>query len=163
MKDKEDLLGFTFAEIAFVLLYIVFANYFLIEESSQNKIDKLQRELKETKKETELIKNEFNKYKKKAELRSKIIPPCIEKNIERVAGGVGFLFTAIILGTDEYKINDTVLSYRDILTIYSDDLENAKENGCHHSIYIEHTTGLSLETYLKAKKKLERTFYIAEK
>lgn len=158
MKDIEDIVGFTFAEIAFVLLYIIFANYFLLEDTSSKKMVELQNYLRRSNDQILILKSELDELKKKEKLRSRQKPSCIERKIARSSGGIGYLFTVTILGENKYEINGEELTYEQILEKYKEDIETADKIGCVHSIKVVSKVN-SWEIYVKSYKKLMQKFY----
>jgi len=109
MKWIEDIMGFTFAEIAFLLLYIVLIGHL-------NSSAFLQKEIVEKDKEIALLQKE---------LRSKQVPSCIESGLHK-----DFLFTTTIFGENTYRINFKTYSFEGLLKSYKKEMDKANKMEC---------------------------------
>lgn len=145
-ESSDGIIGYTLAEIAFLLLFIFLANFLVSDRPTRQEVENLQNELILTQERLE-------------ELLSPAIPPCIQKKLERKSGGIGYLFTVLIQGRDRFLIDGKIYSYKEILKKYRKDLDAAKNTGCVHSIYIKCIDGLDAQDYIAALTKLHLDFY----
>ena len=160
MNVSNKIIGFTLAELAFVLIYFIFPNFVYIQNRSGEEVQKLHNELDKTGSEIEILITENNSLKnrvkdlEKEELKSKILPSCIEKGLRK-----RYLFHTTITGENKYLIDNAEYSYPEILDRFKDDIDFARKNGCVQSISIQSQEGLDASSYIRALKRIQMTFY----
>jgi len=157
MIHVDEIVGLTFAEIAFILMYVIFANNFLAETSIKNEIEGLKKQKIEYEESISVLNNTLEEMNK--ELRSEWDPRCIDIGVATIKGNDNWLFTVKIINENLYEIDGKTLNFRHILELYGEDIKVAEQNRCRHRIKIKHNPDIDFETYLEARKPLLVLFY----
>ncbi|MGO9575930.1 MAG: hypothetical protein ACLPTQ_16570 [Terriglobales bacterium] len=159
----RDIIGFTLAETAFVLLFAVFAA--LLAEKAQegrahkqvggqlDQISRLQSDLNSERRSNAELSERIATLLPK--LRSSAFPSCAEAGKTQ-----GWLFTATVRGKDMYDIEGTVFTVSALTAAYSKQLREAREADCRQRIRLYVGRGVSGEEYEYAMRQLAQYFYI---
>ena len=171
MAKEEDIVTFTFAELAFMLMYAIFASFYLGGDKFGKTIETLKKERDEAQSQVEKLNSDYEELKKREELiikqtglKSKQTPSCIEKGVPIISSNkVDFLFDVTILDASRYQVGDERHDIKSLLRGFEADIKNAEKCGCDHSIVVRHAPNIDIEDYLHAKALLALTFKIMEK
>jgi hypothetical protein len=157
----RDIVGFTLAETAFVLLFAVFAallaekteeSHALKQVNSQlGQLTRLQQDLNSERQSNAELSGQIATFK----LRSRAFPSCAETG--KVSG---WLFTATVRGRDAYDIDGTLFTVSTLTAAYAKQLREASEASCRQRIRLFVGDGVSGEEYEYAMRQVAQHFYI---
>jgi hypothetical protein len=156
--NRSDIVGYTLAEIALVLLFCIVAVFapayarLRKQANPKEKIAETQQELSRANAENAQLRKELQDSRHN--LRSVAMPSCAELNKSS-----DWLFTATIRGIDDYEIAGRSYRLADVLKNYSAPLDQARRDGCRHRIRVSYQAGLDANDYFQALTRIEETFY----
>jgi hypothetical protein len=159
----HDIIGFTLAETAFVLLFAVFAGLLSGKAQEANvtrqasdqltQIARLQQDLNSSRQNNAQLSARIAALMPK--LRSAAFPSCAETG--RVQG---WLFTATVNGRDSYEIDGVPFTALEIIKKYSSQLREASDSACRQRIRLYVGDRVSGEEYEFAMRQIGQYFYI---
>lgn len=166
MTNGSDIIGYTLAEIALVLLFAIVAVFLppYSKASQQLKeVDKANREVAKQREEVRLLKNQLAELQTRsanepraADLKSKQTPSCKELGIES-----GFLFTTTITSADTYVVNGEYVNSDQLRNMFREALNVAASKQCKESVRVLYSARVSTAEYDEALRKIEQLFYVS--
>ena len=161
MSGTVDIVGYTLAETALVLVFVLIVVY----APESRKVQKLQGELQTTRhdldaalekqaREQEHPRPIQRKVIDRTALRSAAPPSCVETGV-----ATGWLFTATVEGRDSYRINGVKLTFDELQQRYQTNVTEARDAGCFHRVKVYFTPSITSVEYDEALRKLEELFY----
>jgi uncharacterized coiled-coil protein SlyX len=166
MTNGSDIIGYTLAEIALVLLFALVA-VFLPSYSKASKqlkeVEKANRQVAEQREEVRLLKSQLAELQTRtadepraADLKSKQTPSCKELGVD-----TGFLFTATITSADTYVVNGQEVNSDQLRNMFRDALNVAARKQCKESVRVFYSARVSTAEYDEALRKIEQLFYVS--
>ena len=155
MTGTSDIVGYTLAEIALVLVFCVIAmDTHAVTglkkqlRTAQDNLFAAQRQLSA---QAKLVSKRIDQPTK---LRSSAPPSCFETGFDR-----NWLFTTTITGRDSFEIGSNVLTFDQLMARYANQIAASKANGCVPRIQVAFSPGIQVIDYDQALKRLEGQFY----
>jgi hypothetical protein len=163
--SRTDIVGYTLAEIALLLLFAITAVFFPTYSRLSSKLKVEKSVSKKSSAEVESLKNTISELQAKPGtpktphdafgLRSKQLPSCIEKG-----SATTWLFSATATSSNTYLVNGEMMNRDQIKSRFASPLELAEEQQCRQSIQLFYAPSISLPDYDLALRKMEGLFYV---
>ncbi|SRR5216684_3441107 len=162
---RTDIVGFTLAEIALVILFAVLVLFLPQKGTQENEVQALKQKIKSLEESESALKQRIASLEKerqrfqspRADLRSKAVPTCFE--IDKT----DWLFSVIIRRNDVFEISGKEMSLSDILKSYDSQMKSAKAKGCMHRIQVFYDPEISITDYDTGLRRLEAWFSTAKR
>jgi cell division septum initiation protein DivIVA len=163
--SKIDIVGFTLAEIALVILFAVLVLFLPQKERQENEVQTLRQKIKRLEESESTLKQRIASLEKerqqfqspRPDLRSKAIPTCFE--IDKT----DWLFSVTIRGKDVFEIAGKDMSLTDLLKSYDAQMKSAKAKGCIHRVEVFYDPEISIAEYDTGLRRLEAWFSTAKR
>jgi hypothetical protein len=163
---RADLVGWTLAETAFVLLFAIVAavlpsyEHTLTKnkqlEEDQNRTLKqnlpLARQVLDLRAQNESLKATIEESTK--HLRSKARPPCSELDKSK-----GYLFTATITSANSFEVNGQVYTAEQLISHFAEPISEAEKLDCVEQVRLYFRSGLTADEFQSARNRIELYFY----
>ena len=169
MTGRNDITGYTLAEVALLLLFAIVAIFLpkyskltaeLRAEAARNQgsvsasdADKMRAEMLALKEKLAQIRP----GESAAGLRSRQTPSCVEK---KVASGP--IFVAVALPSGKYLVGGEALTANEIRSRFASEIAVGEENECRQRIQLGYTSGMSADQYYEAQVQMENMFYVGK-
>lgn len=161
MNDSQTVLGFTEAELGFILAVLFVALFVAASASAvpqkdgtivvpSDSLTRLETRLAASEQRADSLKSELDRVARK---RSNLTPPCSEL---RVAAGP--IADVVIRGRDLFAIGDEVVTLSGLREMLAAPLAAAGST-CRHSVRMYYGRGVSVEEYTQGVRGLQRYFY----
>lgn len=169
MIGRNDIIGYTLAEIALLLLFatvaVLLPQYSRLSMLLKGAItgpdaNRIRVENARLHDENAKLKKQLEQTKpgeSAAGLRSKQTPSCIEKKLAN-----GPLFSAIALPNGRYRVGSETLDISEIKSRYEKDLSFADANQCRQRVQLGYTRDMTADQYYQAQVQLESLFYVGK-
>jgi len=161
MNGRNDIIGYTLAEIALLLLFAIIA-IFLPKYSTLSahlRAQTASRLLLE--KEVAALKEQLALVKppgaSPAGLRSRQMPSCIERKLAS-----GPIFSAVALSNGKYRVGGEELTASEIRSRFAEQIADADKHECRQRIQLGYSTGMSAEQFVQAQVQMENWFYVSK-
>jgi competence protein ComGC len=163
--SRIDIVGFTLAEIALVILFALLVIFLPQKERQANEVKALQQKIKSLEASESALKQQVASLEKerqrfqssRPDLKSKAIPTCFE--IDKTE----WLFSVTIRGNDAFEITGKDMTLNDILKNYETQMKSAKAKGCIHRIQVFYSPEISTADYDSGLRRLEAWFSTAKR
>ncbi|MBA3913561.1 MAG: hypothetical protein H0X25_06840 [Acidobacteriales bacterium] len=157
--SHQDIIGFTLAEIAFVLLFsfiAIFVPSYIqlsnrLRSAGSVDVPQLKGELAAAQSKNAQMGAALDQYRRN--LRSAAMPSCAEVGVNT------WLFTTTITGGNAYQIEGRTYTLSGILQAYSQQLREASERGCRLRVRVFYGPNVSTNGYDLSLRQLEQHFY----
>jgi hypothetical protein len=163
--SRIDIVGFTLAEIALVILFALLVIFLPQREREANEAKALQARIKNLEESESALKRQVASLEaerqrfqsSRPDLKSKAIPTCFE--IDKTE----WLFSVTIRGNDEFEITGKEMTLNDILKNYETQMKSAKAKGCIHRVQVFYGPKVSTPDYDSGLRRLEAWFSTAKR
>jgi predicted nuclease with TOPRIM domain len=167
--SKIDIVGFTLAEIALVILFAVLVLFLPQKERQENEAQAFRQRIKSLEETQSVLRQQIASLEKereqlrqrfqspRADLRSKAIPTCFE--IDKT----DWLFSVTIRRNSVFEISGKDMTLNDLLKSYDTQIKSAKAKGCIHRVQVFYDPEISAAEYDTGLRRLEAWFSTAKK
>lgn len=141
----------SFVDLFMVLMLFAFAALMMSSSIAGGQIEQLKNQVKKLQDEKQQLKEQL------AELRSTLLPRCVEKKIAK-----GPLLTALVRGPDQFEIQKAqrhvgkTFTFVELLNAFEQDLRSARTMGCRHQVELIPCKGVS---WNQALVRFQKSFY----
>lgn len=163
--SRTDIVGYTLAEIALLLLFAITAVFVPTYARLSSKLKVEKSVSRKSSAEVEALKNTISELQAKSGpsktprdgvgLRSKQLPSCIEKG-----SATTWLFSATATSSNTYLLNGEIISRDEIKKRFGPQLALSEKQECRQSIQLFYSPRISLSDYDLALRKMEGLFYV---
>jgi hypothetical protein len=170
VRDRFSIIGFTEAELGFIVAILLFAAMSSHRTAvakpapqptpavSRRDFENLKQQYSQLSRSNaqEIQKNLDlqRELDKQRNLRSRQKPSCIERHIAQ-----GFVAEVQVTGIDQFQLEDETYDIESLLQRFSPQLRQAQDAGCVQSIRVTPGGNISTSDYVRAMNALGRYFY----
>ena len=160
---RIDIVGLTLAEITLGLLFSFLALfapayaslYHRVQAANPTELERLKTENAQLTERNSRLQDQVASL---ISMRSKALPSCIE-----ASKADGYVATLTIRGRDAYDAGDGVYTLELLTQKYSLEIANAKQAGCVQAVLVYYGSGVSVDDYDLALRRIEQVFYDAKR
>ena len=173
---RQDVIGTTLAELTLLLLFLVIAAFFFVNDSKstpipiktnvqKDEVQKLKTRLRQMEFEKVELKNQLNDLKLLTEsLQNQLNRPGLTSNQTPTCHELKLAPTWIaeigIIGVNRFKVNDNIYNYTELVKHFKDDLKFAEQQGCNHCVKFWFNKNISTVVYHDSLTKLQKLFIV---